>query len=87
MEVSLTSVYRLFPRDGLTVYPQWKHVTNYKPADYVLVFGLLQMHFEGSSNVTLLFNFWDVRGPAGTWGFTNKTEHDHTMCIDMQNDS
>uniref|UniRef100_A0A8C2JPJ7 Copper transport protein n=1 Tax=Cyprinus carpio TaxID=7962 RepID=A0A8C2JPJ7_CYPCA len=65
MEVSLTSVYRLFPRDGLTVYPQWKHVTNYKPADYVLVFCLLQMHFEGSSNVTLLFNFWDVRGPAG----------------------
>ncbi|KAG1928183.1 high affinity copper uptake protein [Pimephales promelas] len=23
------------------------------------------MHFEGSSNVTLLFDFWDVRGPAG----------------------
>ncbi|ROL47454.1 putative low affinity copper uptake protein 2 [Anabarilius grahami] len=23
------------------------------------------MHFEGSSSVTLLFNFWDVRGPAG----------------------
>ncbi|XP_018919364.2 probable low affinity copper uptake protein 2, partial [Cyprinus carpio] len=25
----------------------------------------MNMHFEGSSNVTLLFNFWDVRGPAG----------------------
>ncbi|XP_059381414.1 protein SLC31A2-like [Carassius carassius] len=24
-----------------------------------------KMHFEGSSNVTLLFDFWDVRGPAG----------------------
>ncbi|XDV38490.1 hypothetical protein PO909_007876 [Leuciscus waleckii] len=34
-------------------------------AYYVFVFCLLQMHFEGSSNVTLLFDFWDVRGPAG----------------------
>lgn len=25
----------------------------------------MNMYFEGSSNVTLLFNFWDVRGPAG----------------------
>ncbi|CAM4666541.1 unnamed protein product [Leuciscus chuanchicus] len=25
----------------------------------------MNMHFEGSSNVTLLFDFWDVRGPAG----------------------
>uniref|UniRef100_A0A671Q1D0 Copper transport protein n=1 Tax=Sinocyclocheilus anshuiensis TaxID=1608454 RepID=A0A671Q1D0_9TELE len=25
----------------------------------------MQMHFEGSSKVTLLFDFWDVRGPAG----------------------
>ncbi|XP_059398032.1 protein SLC31A2-like [Carassius carassius] len=25
----------------------------------------MNMHFEGSSSVTLLFNFWDVHGPAG----------------------
>ncbi|XP_043087748.1 probable low affinity copper uptake protein 2 [Puntigrus tetrazona] len=25
----------------------------------------MNMHFIGSSNVTLLFDFWDVRGPAG----------------------
>lgn len=25
----------------------------------------MNMYFEGSSNVTLLFDFWDVRGPAG----------------------
>lgn len=25
----------------------------------------MNMHFEGSSSVTLLFDFWDVRGPAG----------------------
>ncbi|KAI1882492.1 hypothetical protein AGOR_G00251320 [Albula goreensis] len=25
----------------------------------------MQMHFEGSSSVTLLFDFWDVHGPAG----------------------
>ncbi|TRY57665.1 hypothetical protein DNTS_025902 [Danionella cerebrum] len=25
----------------------------------------MNMHFEASSNVTLLFDFWDVRGPAG----------------------
>ncbi|XP_048021769.1 probable low affinity copper uptake protein 2 isoform X1 [Megalobrama amblycephala] len=25
----------------------------------------MNMHFKGSSNVTLLFNFWDVHGPAG----------------------
>ncbi|XP_051536463.1 probable low affinity copper uptake protein 2 [Myxocyprinus asiaticus] len=25
----------------------------------------MNMHFEGSSNVTLLFDFWNVHGPAG----------------------
>ncbi|XP_051534008.1 probable low affinity copper uptake protein 2 [Myxocyprinus asiaticus] len=25
----------------------------------------MNMHFEGSSNVTLLFDFWSVHGPAG----------------------
>ncbi|KAJ8395873.1 hypothetical protein AAFF_G00027560 [Aldrovandia affinis] len=25
----------------------------------------MSMHFEGSSSVTLLFDFWDVHGPAG----------------------
>ncbi|XP_009293522.1 protein SLC31A2 isoform X1 [Danio rerio] len=25
----------------------------------------MHMYFEGSSNVTLLFNFWNVHGPAG----------------------
>jgi len=45
------------------------------------------MHFEGSSNVTLLFDFWDVRGPAGTGDLqTRPTQRDPKKqnCIHLQ---